>query len=82
MTTKSHHHLCAVKENGQVIERVISQDQLDQLVRDAEQATAQFALFIDGQCRNPGHLSANQIQLRETRLQLARVTTYQARVAA
>jgi hypothetical protein len=82
MNIKSHHHLCAVKENGQVIERVIAQEQIDSLVRNSEQASAQFALFIDGLCRLPGHLSANQIQEREARFKLARVTTYQAREAA
>jgi hypothetical protein len=82
MNTKSHHHLCAVSETGRVIERVIAESQIDSLLLESSRAQERFALFIDGLCRNPGHLSADQIQQRETRLRLARVTVYQAKEAA
>jgi hypothetical protein len=82
MVEKSHHYLCAVKPNGQVIERVIAQEQIDRLVSESEQAQERFALFIDGLCRTPGQLSAAQIQQREARLRFARVTTYRPHIAA
>jgi ABC-type molybdenum transport system ATPase subunit/photorepair protein PhrA len=75
MNTKTHHHLCAVKENGRMIERVVAQEKVDQLVTELSQSQERFALFVDGLCRLPGQLSADQIQQRETRLRLARVTT-------
>lgn len=82
MNERSHHHLCAIAENGQMIERVVAQEQIDRLVSDPQQAQSRFALFIDGLCRIPGRLSADQIKLREIRLRLARVTTQRARQAA
>lgn len=82
MNEKSHHYLCAIKENGQMIERIVAQEQIDRLLTESTQAQSRFALFVDGHCRIPGPLSADQIQQREARLRFARVTTQRVREAA